>query len=195
MIQPGVSYIADRGYMSFRLCHQVLQAHAHFIFRVKSNLLYHVIDTFVPELPDNAEAELGEVTDQLIGYDNDEFRHTYRLISFTIGSESFRILTDRRDLTTFQLIVLYAYRWQVELLFRFLKRTMNGIHLIKQEAHGVTIQFYAILTLALFSKRKVKTFAFQANRFISNATHVVKSFPFAGARRWNIVMAAIRSIT
>jgi len=45
--------------------------------------------------------------------------------------------------------MLYAYRWQIERLFRFLKRTMNGIHLIKQDKNGVTIQIYAMLSVAL----------------------------------------------
>ena len=77
---------------------------------------------------------------------------------FSVGRETFRILTDRRDLSTFQVILLYAYRWQIELLFRFLKRTMNGIHLIKQDERGVTIQFYAMLIVALLELRlKQKT--------------------------------------
>lgn len=45
--------------------------------------------------------------------------------------------------------MLYAYRWQIELLFRFLKRTLNGIHLVCHNAEGVTIQFYAILIVSL----------------------------------------------
>jgi hypothetical protein len=36
-----------------------------------------------------------------------------------------------------------------QLLFRFLKRTLNGIHLIRHDAKGVTIQFYAMLITAL----------------------------------------------
>jgi len=42
-----------------------------------------------------------------------------------------------------------AYRWQVELIFRFLKRTMGGIHLINNFEWGVTIQFYVLLIVAL----------------------------------------------
>jgi hypothetical protein len=38
--------------------------------------------------------------------------------------------------------MLYAYRWQVELCFRFLKRTLKGIHLFTQDENGIQIQFY-----------------------------------------------------
>jgi len=71
------------------------------------------------------------------------------LVSFSIFDKTFQILTDRQELTTFQIIMLYAYRWQIELLFRFLKRTMNGIHLIRNDKNGVTIQFYALVIAAL----------------------------------------------
>jgi len=59
------------------------------------------------------------------------------------------LLTDRQDLTTFQIILLYAYRWQVELLFRFLQRTLSRIHLIRHDPRGVTIQLYALMITAL----------------------------------------------
>jgi IS4 transposase len=73
----------------------------------------------------------------------------YRLVRFRVAAESYYILTNRFELSTFQVMMLYAYRWQVELLFRFLKRTMNGLHLIKNTNRGVTIQFYALMITAL----------------------------------------------
>jgi hypothetical protein len=149
MVKVGVTYLADRGYMTFQVCHQLLEAQAHFVFRVKTNLLYSVTETLTVKLPENTQALFSNVSDQLICYTNDKFKHSYRLVTFTVRKNLFYILTDRKDLTTFQIIMLYAYRWQIELLFRFLKRTMNGIHLIKQDQNGVTIQFYAMLIVAL----------------------------------------------
>lgn len=159
MLKLGVTYIADRGYMSFSVCHKMLEAKAHFVFRVKANMRYSVIDALLIELPKKVQMLFGNVTDELICYTNDKFKHVYRLVSFSVGGKVFCILTDRKDLTTFQVIILYAYRWQIELLFRFLKRTMNGIHLIKQDKHGVTIQFYAMLIVALLELRLKQTVA------------------------------------
>ena len=45
--------------------------------------------------------------------------------------------------------MLYAYRWQIELFFRFLKRSMGGIHLVRHDKDGIAIQFYTMMTLAL----------------------------------------------
>ena len=149
MAQAGVTYIADRGYMSFQLCHQLVQAQAHFIFRVKTNLLHCMLEPLTVTLPESVQSLFQDVTDELIRYTNDQQHAVYRLVRFSVDGETYFLLTDRRDLTTFQVILLYAYRWQIELMFRFLKRTLNGIHLIQHDKRGVTIQFYMILIVAL----------------------------------------------
>jgi hypothetical protein len=43
---------------------------------------------------------------------------------------------------------------QIELFFRFLKRTMGGIHLVRHDRAGTTIQFYVMMTLALLKNKK-----------------------------------------
>ncbi|MCP5013046.1 MAG: IS4 family transposase, partial [Aestuariibacter sp.] len=130
-LAAGVTYIADRGYMSFQLCHEVCQAQAHFVFRTKTNLVLTVVKSLPVVLPAPAQGLFSQLTDELIRYDHDPQRALYRLVRFDIANQAYYLLTDRHDLTTFQIILLYAYRWQIELLFRFLKRTMNGIHLIR----------------------------------------------------------------
>lgn len=149
MLVAEVTYIADRGYMCFQLLHDILTAQAHFVFRVKSNLVYTVQESLTVQLPKTVQALFQDVTDQIIQCKNDPFGHTYRLVRFQVDTEQFYLLTDRTDLTTFQIIMIYAYRWQVELTFRFLKRTMHGIHLINNSECGVSIQFYVILIVAL----------------------------------------------
>jgi len=158
MAQAGVTYIADRGYMSFQLCHQLVQAQAHFILRVKTNLVHRTLEPLTVTLPESVQSLFQDVSDELICYTNDKNHAVYRLVRFSVDGETYFLLTDRRDLTTFQVILLYAYRWQIELMFRFLKRTLNGIHLVQHDQRGVTIQFYMILIVALlelFMKQSV----------------------------------------
>jgi hypothetical protein len=151
LLVAGVTYLADRGYMSFQLCADICHAQAHFLFRTKTNLRFTVVEPWPVVLPAAAQRLFPGVTDEWIRYDNDPHGALYRLVRVVIGQETYCLLTDRPDLTTFQIILLYAYRWQVELLFRFLKRTLNGIHLIRQDQRGVTIQFYALLITALLA--------------------------------------------
>jgi len=112
-------------------------------------LIYTTIKDLPVDLPDSVSNVFAQVSDELMGYANDPHQKTYRLVRFSVNHELYLLLTNRLDLTTFQVIMLYAYRWQIELLFRFLKRTMNGIHLVRHDATGVTIQFYAMLIVAL----------------------------------------------
>jgi len=149
MLVAEVTFIADRGYLCFQLFDDILKAQANLIFRVKSNLLYTIKESLAVKLPESLKGIFQNVTDQFIICKNDPHKNTYRLICFNVAKESFYIITNRSDLTTFQVIMLYAYRWQIELMFRFLKRTMNGIHLINNSENGVTIQFYMMLIVAL----------------------------------------------
>lgn len=153
MLAAGVTYIADRGYVCFRLFQDVLEAKAHLIFRMRANLKYQIQTVLTVQVPHAVHLVFRGISDQLISCSNDPYGNLYRLIIFRVGSTRFLLLTDRHDLTTFQVMLLYAYRWQVELIFRFLKRTMNGIHLINHSQEGVTIQFYMLLIVSLLQLR------------------------------------------
>ncbi len=77
-------------------------------------------------LPDTVQHIFCHVTDQRVRLTNAQGRPVYRLVSFYVGQERYLNLTNRLDLSTFQIILLYTYRWQVELIFRFLKRSTLG---------------------------------------------------------------------
>jgi hypothetical protein len=153
MLETGVTYIADRGYLSFPLLAVIAATEAFFVIRAKVNLVYTRVERLPVNLPDTVQHIFCHVTDQRVRLTNAQGRPVYRLLSFYVGQERYLILTNRLDLTTFQLILLYAYRWQVELIFRFLKRSMNGLHLLSHSKQGVPIHFYALLMTALLELR------------------------------------------
>jgi hypothetical protein len=153
MLEAGVTYIADRGYLSFPLLAAIVAAQAFFVFRAKANLVYTLVERLPVNLPDTVQHLFCHVTDRRVHVTNAKGRPIYRLVSFWVGQEQYLILTNRLDLTTFQVILLYAYRWQVELIFRFLKRSINGLHLLSHSKEGVTIHFYALLIAALLELR------------------------------------------
>ena len=148
VLTAGITYIADRGYFSFDLADKVLQAEAFLVMRVKDNLLYRVVENCAinfAELP----GCFRRVTDEIIIFTNDEKQNKLRLITFEVAGSYFRIVTNRIELSTLNVIILYAYRWQIELFFKFMKRTMKGIHLLNHSQNGVEIQFYLLMTTAV----------------------------------------------
>lgn len=154
VVKAGLTYIADRGYFSFGIADKILQAQAFFVMRAKDNLMYEAVEKVVIAA-DQLPRCFREVTDEIVIFTGDEQQNRLRLITFKVAGSYFRLATNRFDLTTLKVIILYAYRWQIELFFKFMKRTMKGIHLLNHSQNGVEVQFYALmLTAVLLMKLK-----------------------------------------
>ena len=125
IVSKGVTYVADRGYFSFDVAAKISKAFAFFIIRIKGNMKYKVGKSL--NVTGQIPTCLYQVSDGLIRFDNDPNQIVYRLVMFKVLDSEFRICTNRLDLTTLEIIMLYAYRWQIELLFKFIKRVLNGI--------------------------------------------------------------------
>jgi len=148
--KKSITYIADRGYFSFDLANFILKKEAFIIFRIKKNMLIKREQKLeITSLKQKIPIFFDNLIDQIIYFTNDPHENKYRLISFNITRTKFVICTNRFDLSTLEIIMLYAYRWQIELFFKFLKRTMNGIHLFNHSENGVNIQFYCFMIIIL----------------------------------------------
>lgn len=147
MLQRGITYIADKGYFSFDLVQKVIQIQAFFILRVKENMLFDKQENL--EISSNMPVCFKNVSDYVGVFKNDPHQHKLRFIQFQVWESCFMIATNRFDLSTLNIIILYAYRWQIELFFKYLKRTLNGIHLLNHSENGIEIQFYLMMALAV----------------------------------------------
>jgi hypothetical protein len=146
LLEVGVTYIADRGYASFAVFEQIAKQQAFFIIRIKYNIKYALSESLVVNgISENWLPFLSEITDSLIVFSKDKQKLVYRLVTFSACGEIYHITTNRLDLTTAQIIMLYAYRWQIELFFRVLKRTFNALHLWTYDERGIQSQFYIYL--------------------------------------------------
>ena len=146
-LEKGVTYIADRGYIAFQLFEQIAEQSAFFIIRVKSNMSYTTQSTLNVHLPKSWHGHLNKVMDSQVIFKGDKQKKSYRLITFEALGEMYRITTNRLDLQTHEIIMLYAYRWQIELFFRCIKRCFNGLHLWTHNEKGIEIQFYLYMSV------------------------------------------------
>lgn len=85
------------------------------------------------------------VTDERVLFERDRHQQVYRRISFQTRQTPFILLTNRLDLTTYEIIKLYGLRWQVELFFRYFKQTLQAKPLLNLSEAGVAIHFYIVL--------------------------------------------------
>ena len=160
IVQAGLTYVADRGYFAFELFDHIQRTQAYFVMRAKENLQYTISESL--SLTGAFPARWGNLSDQCVLLSNDPFQHSYRLVTFSVLGIPFLILTNRFDLTTFQVILIYAYRWQVELIFRFLKQGLQGTHLFSHSSQGSQVFFYLLLITALLQLQLKQGCAIQA---------------------------------
>ncbi len=129
MLTEGVTYVLDRGYMAFALLKQAIEAQAFLVMRAYNNIVVETVEERDVTVPVYIRSHWSNLRDRMVRSDHpDADGIIFRLVEFTIGPSTDRLITNRIDLTTFQVILLYAYRWQIELIFRFFKRTMTGMH-------------------------------------------------------------------
>lgn len=150
MLQAGVTYILDRGYMAFDLLRDIIAAHAFVVMRAYNNIVVETVTELPVVLPASFTAHWIQVRDRIVQSAHpDAAGILFRLVECTVGTTTYRLITNRTDLTTFQVIILYAYRWQIELIFRFFKHTLQGVEVITQSKRGVENYFAAMFLTAI----------------------------------------------
>jgi hypothetical protein len=149
-LQKGVTYVLDRGYMEFTLFLDIIKAQSSVVMRAYRNMVVATVEELPVTLPDEVTASWTTVRDRLVTSPHPDMEGVvFRLVECTIGATVYRLMTDRTDITTFQVILLYAYRWQIELIFRALKWTMNGVYVITEHEEGINSFFAALFLTAL----------------------------------------------
>jgi len=150
MLQAGVTYILDRGYMAFDLLRDIIAAQAFVVMRAYNNIVVETVTELPVVLPASFTAHWIQVRDRIVQSAHpDAAGILFRLVECTVGTTTYRLMTNRTDITTFQVIILYAYRWQIELIFRFFKHTLQGVEVITQSKPGVENYFAAMFLTAI----------------------------------------------
>lgn len=143
-----MTYILDRGYLDLQLYLDCFATAALFIVRERGNLCYRELSSIEPHLP-ASYGFLAQLRDAAIKLRRDSSGTIFRLVSFRIGNHHFKLLTNRGDLTTSQVILLYAWRWQIELIFRAWKHTLGAMHWINLSEPGIKMQFHILVMASL----------------------------------------------
>ena len=142
ILEKGITYVCDRGYISFKIFKDICNKGAFFVIRGKNKMRYLVHEERAVDIPAKFLGFITKIKDIEVTFNNDKDNYVYRIVKFVALGEQYVLITNRFDLTTYQVIMLYAYRWQIELFFRFIKRTLKGIHLLSHDSNGIQVQFY-----------------------------------------------------
>jgi hypothetical protein len=158
-LKPGKLYLVDRGYIDYSLYQAIHDAGSFFVARLKDNSTYEVLGER-PLSPEDHAA--GVVCDQVVrmgsAFTKGDLTAPVRrlLIRDETGKEI--VLLTNTDLPAEIIGLLYRYRWQVELFFRWFKCILGCTHWLSTTQTGLTLQVYvailASLLISLWTGRK-----------------------------------------
>jgi hypothetical protein len=163
-------YLLDRGYAKYQLMQDIIDARSSFLGRIKSH--FH-IETVETRPLDDAAREAGVLRDEVVSLG----RHTryrklqqpVRLIEVICTERSAKsvqqmhrkrskettmlLVTDRLDLSADVLAMLYRFRWEIEIFFRWFKHILGCRHLLSRCRNGVELQIYTAILACLLIAR------------------------------------------
>ncbi len=159
LLQSGKLYLTDRGYIDYGLYQAIHDAKSFFVSRLKANSTYDVVE----DRPlSKADRDAGVLSDQSVrmGSAFTEGKLTAPVRRLVIRSEDRKevILLTNTDLSAELVGLLYRYRWQVELFFRWFKCILGCRNWLSLSPTGLTLQVYvallASMLISLWTGRK-----------------------------------------
>jgi hypothetical protein len=175
-LQADRCYITDRGYEDFALFNDIVAAQSSYVCRVRND---HAFTVAEPRALSAAARAAGVVSDErgrmgsaksrrIAHPDHEQRRIVVRLEEHPkrggrrrAGAiHELHLCTNLLDVPAEMIVLLYRFRWLIELFFRWLKCVLSCRHLVSQSANGIEIQMYcaliACLLIQLAAGRNVK---------------------------------------
>ena len=158
----GSTLLFDRGYTDFSWFNELNQNGVFFVTRMRSIYKFKVVRS----MP--TDRTRGYLCDQLIYFNGPKgsfYQGKLRRISFRDPDTGRKLvfLTNRFDLATSTICMLYKARWKVELFFKTLKQNLKIRKFLGNSFHAVRAQIW----IALIAYLLVQIFRFQARSTIS----------------------------
>ena len=183
-LSSGKLYCLDAGYREYQLLDSIIQKKSSFVVRLQDNTSYETIEEHQLSKADREAGVIFERTVRLgcktrrdilsrpvkiiqIHYFDERVLSGYKRKSRVSSKKTFRtrspehtllIVTDRTDLLAELIGLLYRYRWQIEIFFRWFKCILGCQHLLSLSQNGIQIQIYcaviASLLIRLWTGRK-----------------------------------------
>jgi hypothetical protein len=148
MLKKGEIDVGDRYYgLDYGFFGELREAGVSFVIRIRNNPRL----TVVGELPLTGADRAAGVTWQgmvRLGAEGRWQGAPVRLVTVEVDGHTLQIVTDL-DIEAELIALIYRYRWQVELFFKWLKCILGCRHLLAESPEGVRIQIYCALIAAL----------------------------------------------
>lgn len=143
--ETGAYYVFDRGYVDYSRLFKITLLAAFFVVRAKSNLKF---ERMYSNKVDKTKGIQCDQIGRLTGfYVSKEYPDKIRRIKFYDEEthRTFIFLTNNMELSALEIALLYKYRWQVELFFKWLKQHLKIKAFWGTSENAVRIQIYSAI--------------------------------------------------
>lgn len=146
-IEPGATYVFDKGYCHYGWWKAIAAANAVFVTRPKSNMGLETIrprrlkaaqgDGFV--VADDAEVRFASKGDSKLPI------RLRRLVVKRDTGDTITLLTNDLERSAAEIAALYKGRWQIELLFRWIKQHLKIRKFLGNNDNTIRLQLFAAM--------------------------------------------------
>ena len=204
-ITPGAIHVYDRGIFSFKLLERQQKAKAFFVHRLREpgprspRFIGENARPLASE--DEAAGVLSDTLGRMAGSQHcpapDIILREVIVRSPDEPGGVIRLLTNLLEVEAWAIALLYRYRWQVELFFRWLKVFANFSHLISHSREGVLLSFYVAvigtLLMYLHTGAKPSKYAFSLLGLVASGASTLEEIaPILAERERRIALEAAR---
>ena len=176
-------HVFDQGLKSRKTFETFDQDQLAFITRGNNNIRYELIRPYWQDDQQQDTDRLEFIQDsvvQLYESGHNMCQYEIRLIEFRLKAEgkSIFFLTNVWDLSAAQIAQIYKSRWDIEVLFRFMKQEMNLTHFVCNDPNAIEVMLYcsmiaSMLILIFKKKNNIKSFKRAKIRFFKELLYTI----------------------
>jgi len=144
--ETGAYYVFDRGYYDLKRLYHINEIDSYFVIRPKSRMQYKVIKD--NDTKHNNGGILSDQEIELTGYVSfKKYPKKLRRVVYYAQTlnRTFVYITNNFDISAVQIALLYKYRWQVELFFKWIKQHLKIKSFWGTTESAVRIQIFSAI--------------------------------------------------
>lgn len=151
--KKGYTYLFDRGFKRIKSLVKIHLSGNFFVTRLHGCISFEVVKKFVFERMRKGDLEIIKDQQVRLGKEKRRTKPFFRLITaISYKNETPKtlyFLTNRFDLTPFEVAELYHFRWEIESLYKWFKSHLKINHFFSYSENGVYLQIYITLIFNL----------------------------------------------
>ena len=146
-IVPGASYVFDKGYCHYRWWTAIAERGAVFITRPKTTMRLDTVGERPISRPQGNDFTVLEDREVRLASKGDSTLpiRLRRLRVERTDGKTIALLTNDLDRTAAQIAALYKARWQIELLFRWIKQHLHIRRFLGNNDNAIRLQIFAAM--------------------------------------------------